>query len=93
MGRSWISCSEVRLINPTERRFAYRSQTDDGNPSYADWEWLIVPSSFGAEVTVSVALVPLTFGRRLLVHIRQPSLRRELRTSLAALERTLSIEV
>jgi hypothetical protein len=93
MGRSWTGRSEARVVNPTERRFAYRSQTDDGNPSYADWEWLIVPSSIGAEVTVLVVLVPLTFGRRLLVHVRRPSLRREVRASLSALELSVSMEI
>ncbi len=79
-------------MDPSEHRFAYRSQTDDGNPSYADWDWRIVPSSVGAEVSVSVRLVPLTFGRRLLVHVRRPSLKREVQSSLGALERTVSIE-
>jgi hypothetical protein len=87
MGRSWISRSEAYEVDFTERRFGYRSQTDDGNPSYADWEWHVEPSSIGSRVTVSVALAPLTFWRRtLFVHIRRPSLRREMGRSLAALE-------
>ncbi|MEU8134921.1 SRPBCC family protein [Streptodolium elevatio] len=33
---SWPSRSRVREIDPAHGVFAYRSQTDDGNPSYAD---------------------------------------------------------
>jgi hypothetical protein len=87
MGRTWISRAEAQIVDRTDRRFAYRSETDDGNPSYADWEWYVEPSSIGSRVTVSVSLAPVTFWRRhLLVHIRRPSLRREMRRSLAALE-------
>jgi hypothetical protein len=86
LGTSWVSRSEARTVDQTERRLAYRSQTDNGNPSYADWEWRIEPSPDGARVIVSVALAPLTFWRKhLLVHLRRPALQREMRASLVAL--------
>ena len=39
LGQSWPSRSTVLELDPETRHFAYRSQTDDGNPSYADWSW------------------------------------------------------
>jgi uncharacterized protein YndB with AHSA1/START domain len=86
LGQSWVSRSRVEALDAAARRFAYRSQSDDGNPSYADWEWLVVPEHDGARVTVAVDLNPRTFWRRhLLVKIRRRGLRREMVDSLAAL--------
>src|SRR5690242_4926719 len=34
LGQSWPSRSTVVDIDPQARHFAYRSRTDDGNPSY-----------------------------------------------------------
>jgi uncharacterized protein YndB with AHSA1/START domain len=87
LGQSWPSRSTVVEIDPQTRRFAYRSQTDDGNPSYADWSWQVAEAPGGCEVTVSCALHPVTFWRRvLLAKVRAWQLqRRELPASLRAL--------
>ncbi len=89
LGNSWVSRSEVAELDPAQGRFAYRSQTDDGNPSHADWQWTVRPGEDGegSEVTVSVDLVPATFWRKhLLVKLRRPSLRAEMADSLRQLE-------
>jgi hypothetical protein len=86
LGQSWVSTSTLVELDETERRFRHRSQTDDGNPSYADWEWNVTADGTGSIVTVAVELHPLTFWRKyLLVHLRRPALRREMKTSLVAL--------
>jgi uncharacterized protein YndB with AHSA1/START domain len=87
LGQSWPSRSTVIDLDPSSRRFVYRSQTDDGNPSYAEWSWHVTDAPGGCEVSVSYALHPATFWRRvLLVRIRTRQLRnRELPASLAAL--------
>ena len=41
LGQSWPSRSTVTLLDRSTRRFSYRSQTDDGNPSHADWNWQV----------------------------------------------------
>ncbi|HTK16278.1 MAG TPA: SRPBCC family protein [Acidimicrobiia bacterium] len=87
LGQSWPSRSTVVAIDRQARHFAYRSQTDDGNPSYTDWSWKVVDAPGGCEVTVSCALHPATFWRRVLLsRIRSWQLRRrELPSSLHAL--------
>jgi uncharacterized protein YndB with AHSA1/START domain len=93
LGQSWPSRSTVVDIDPQTRHFAYRSQTDDGNPSYADWAWSIAEVPGGCEVTVSCALHPATFWRRVLLsRIRSWQLRRrELPASLHALASSATI--
>ena len=87
LGQSWPSRSTVVDIDQHARHFAYRSQSDDGNPSYADWSWHVADTPGGCEVTVSCALHPATFWRRVLLSkIRARQLqRRELPASLRAL--------
>ena len=86
LGQSWVSRSRVSALDATTHRFAYRSQSDDGNPSYADWEWQVDDGEGDATVTVTVDLNPATFWRRhLLVRIRRRSLRLEIIESLRAL--------
>ena len=87
LGQSWPSRSSVVVIDRQARHFAYRSQTDDGNPSYADWSWKVADDPGGCEVTVSCTLYPATFWRRVLLSkIRSWQLRRrELPASLRAL--------
>lgn len=78
LGQSWPSRSTVADIDSQARHFAYRSQTDDGNPSYADWSWQVAEAPGGCEVTVSCALRPATFWRRvLLAKIRGWQLQRQ----------------
>lgn len=84
---TWVSRSEVRTYDAVARRFAYRSATDDGNPSFAEWTWEVRPDGPGAcVVRVSWTLRPETFWRRaLLVRVRSRALRREVPASLRAL--------
>jgi hypothetical protein len=90
-GRSWVSKSTVLEFNHVEGRFRHRSKTDDGNPSFADWEWNAQPDDSGTTVTTTVDLHPVTFWRKhLLVHVRRPALRKEMQASLSALARCLS---
>lgn len=85
LGQSWVSKSQLETLDRTSGRFAYRSQSDDGNPSYADWAWRVEPHRTGAKITVTVDLNPMTFWRKhLLVRIRRPALRKEMSESLAA---------
>jgi uncharacterized protein YndB with AHSA1/START domain len=91
LGQSWPSRSTVNVLDRATRRFCYRSQTDDGNPSHADWTWDVTDAPGGSQVTVTVELRPLTFWRRvLLAHIRARQLRSEMRDSLAQLAATLA---
>jgi uncharacterized protein YndB with AHSA1/START domain len=88
LGQSWHSRSVVETLDPLGRCFTYRSVTDDGNPSYALWTWVVADHPEGALVTVAGELHPQTFWRRvLLVRIRSRQLAHsELTRSLAALE-------
>jgi hypothetical protein len=86
LGQTWVSKSTLVELDEAAGRFRHRSRTDDGNPSYADWDWIVQPDGTGSEVTVNVALHPETFWRKhLLVYLRRPALRREMRASLSAL--------
>jgi uncharacterized protein YndB with AHSA1/START domain len=85
-GISWVSKSQVATLDPASGQFAYRSQSDDGNPSYADWDWQIEPDDDGSRVTVGVDLNPATFWRKhVLVQLRRPALRKEITESLESL--------
>jgi len=91
MGNTWCSRSQVREYDQAARRFAYRSCTADGNPSYGDWTWEISPDPQGASVTVSWDLHPRTFWRRvLLAPMRNRQLRGEVRESLRQVELALT---
>jgi uncharacterized protein YndB with AHSA1/START domain len=87
LGQRWRSRSRVEQLDAEAWRFAYRSWTDDGNPSYASWSWKVAEDPSGSRVTVAWELHPVTFWRRvLLVRIRARQLsRRELPDSLTAL--------
>lgn len=87
LGQTWRSRSVLEELDVAARRFTYRSGTDDGNPSYARWTWVVEQDGRGSRVTVQWSLHPVTFWRRvLLVRIRGRQLaRREVPTSLAAL--------
>lgn len=90
LGQRWHSRSIVELLDRTGRHFAYRSATDDANPSYALWTWVVADQDGVARVTVACDLHPRTFWRRvLLVRIRSRQLARtELVESLEALAAT-----
>lgn len=83
---TWASRSEVVRVDREVRVFEYRTQTDDGNPSFADWRWTVSPEGTGSRVTVTYDLCPRTFFRKhLVVWLRKPQLTKELRASLEAL--------
>jgi len=87
----WKSRSRVEELDRSRFRFAYRTQTDDGNPSYALWTWQIAADDDGAQVTVSWDVYPKTLGRRVMApRIRAPQLRREVPMSLAAIGTALA---
>ena len=87
MGSKWNSRSRIEDVDRDGRRFALRSQTDDGNPSYALWRWEITPNGDGSEIVVSWELYPKTFWRRaLLSRIRHRQLVQEVHASLRAAE-------
>jgi uncharacterized protein YndB with AHSA1/START domain len=78
LGQSWPSRSTVKVLDKATREFSYRSQTDDGNPSYTDWSWQVADAPRGCDVTVSYTLHPATFWRRvLLAKVRARQLRRQ----------------
>lgn len=88
MGSSWLSRSRAEVVDRDGGRFAYRSMTHDGNPSYAIWTWELDGTGDSTRVTVSWDLHPATFWRRvLLARIRARQLKKEIPASLAALER------
>jgi len=88
LGQTWSSRSRLIALDRDTRRFSYRSVTDDGNPSYAEWTWTVAEAPGGCEVTVTWTLNPQTFWRRVLLgRIRQRQLTKtEVPTSLAALQ-------
>ena len=87
-GMSWQSRSRVEEIDVDDRRFLYRTWNADGNPSYADWKWEVVPFDSAAEVTVSWDVYLKTLDRKFLAGpIRQRQLRREVAASLQALDK------
>jgi hypothetical protein len=86
LGQTWVSTSTLTKLDETTGRFRYRSQTDDRNPSHADWDWRVTDKGAGSQVTVTVDLHPVTFWRKqLLAKLRRPALRREMQASLKAL--------
>ena len=91
LGQTWRSRSVVEELDLPGRKFAYRSGTDDGNPSFARWTWEVTDDGARSRVTVTWALHPATFWRRvLLARIRARQLARtEIPASLAALARAV----
>ena len=86
MKTHWNSRSTVTELDPARGRFAYRSQSDDGNPSYADWLWELTEVDDGTRVAVSVAGHPRTFIRkRFISRIRPRGLRKAMQQSLETL--------
>jgi uncharacterized protein YndB with AHSA1/START domain len=89
-GMTWQSRSRVEEIETDVRRFAYRTWNADGNPSYADWKWEVVPLHSVAQVSVSWDVYLKTLDRQLLAGpIRQRQLRKEVAESLRALDRAI----
>jgi uncharacterized protein YndB with AHSA1/START domain len=88
----WDSRSRVEVVDRDGLHFAYRSQTDDGNPSSVRWRWHVVAVDGGAQVTVTWDVFPVTFWRRVLFapFLRRPQLHREVPASLKAIHHHLS---
>ena len=87
MGGHWNSRSTVIERDPATHRFVHRSRSDDGNPSYAIWTWELTPVDEGTRISVHWSLNPKTFWRKaLFARIRHRQLRREVATSLRALQ-------
>ena len=86
----WKSRSRgVEEITPGTS-FTYRSQTDDGNPSFVTWQWLLTPAIDGTDVTVRWDGYPQTVGRRLVgAPLRRRMLQHEAPASLESLRRVL----
>jgi len=91
LGNRWESRSTIDEYDPGRFVFSYRSQTDDGNPSYTRWRWTVEVVAGGqSRVTVSWDLHPQTFWRRaLLVRVRSRQLQREVPASIDSLARAL----
>ena len=88
MGNTWHSRSRVLEHDHGAGRFVYRSQTDDGNPSFAIWTWMVDDDPAGSKVTVSWELHPKTFVRRVLMApMRNHQLRNEVHASIRAAAR------
>jgi hypothetical protein len=86
----WRSRSTVEEIDREALRFVHTTRTDDGNPSWGTWTWQVRPAGRGAELSVTWDLHPRTMGRRsVIARLRRPMLQREVRRSLAALDRQL----
>jgi Polyketide cyclase / dehydrase and lipid transport len=89
-GMTWQSRSRVEEIDKDARCFRYRTWNADGNPSYADWKWEVVPLDSIAQVNVSWDVYLKTLDRKWLAGpIRQRQLRKEVAESLRALDRTI----
>ena len=86
------SRSRIENVDREAGRFALMSQTDDGNPSYAKWEWLVTPANGQSDVRVSWQIYPKTFWRKfLLSRIRHRQLKEEVRGSLREAERAATV--
>jgi uncharacterized protein YndB with AHSA1/START domain len=87
LGQGWHSRATLDELDRVERRFAFHSGTDDGNPSNAAWVWKVDEDPAGSRVTVRWELRPVTFWRRVLfVKVRARQLQRiEVPASLLAL--------
>jgi uncharacterized protein YndB with AHSA1/START domain len=83
MGTHWPSRSTVVECDREAGIFAYRTQSDDGNPSFVNWVWRLTPHAGGCRIQVDASVNPRSFWRRyLLSNIRRPNLRHAVRTSL-----------
>jgi uncharacterized protein YndB with AHSA1/START domain len=86
---SWKSRSHLEEIEPGTR-FAYRSHSDDANPSYARWQWDIAPTHEEVQITVSWDGYPKTIGRKLIAApLRRRMLEREVAASLDTIRQRL----
>jgi uncharacterized protein YndB with AHSA1/START domain len=87
---SWRSRSRIEVLDRQRLRFGYETRTDDGDPTYAKWAWVVRPDGDGSEITVRWDVNPRTFGRKLIgARMRRRMLAHEVPASLHALRATL----
>jgi hypothetical protein len=87
MGGRWPSRARALTVDRSALSFEHRSCSDDGNPSYALWSWQVRPSGPGSTLTVTWAVYPRSFWRKLLLaRVRRPVLAQEVRASLAGMD-------
>jgi hypothetical protein len=87
MGGKWPSRAHALTVDRAELSFEHRSCSDDGNPSYALWSWQVSPAGHGSRLTVTWAVYPRSFWRKLLIaRIRRPLLADEVKASLAGMD-------
>jgi uncharacterized protein YndB with AHSA1/START domain len=93
MKTHWNSRARAVEVDRAAGRFAYRSQSDDGNPSYADWRWQLTPApSGGTHLAVEVDIRPRTFLRRwVFSRIRRSGLQKAINESLLALREQATV--
>jgi hypothetical protein len=90
MGGRWPSRARALTVDRAGLSFEHRSCSDDGNPSYALWSWQVRPSENGSALTVTWAVYPRSFWRKLLIaRARRPVLAQEVRASLAGMDNYL----
>lgn len=88
---AWVSRSTVLELDRAARRFRHRTQTDDGNPSFAEWTWTVDAVPEGSRVRVEWDLHPRTFWRTVLFsRIRNRALGKEVAASIERLGDLLS---
>lgn len=89
----WDSRSTVLELDPRARRFVHRTQSDDGNPSWAQWTWQVDGADDGGStVTVTWSLNPQTrFRKWVAARIRHRQLGGEVARSLAKVPATLAL--
>jgi uncharacterized protein YndB with AHSA1/START domain len=88
----WNSRSTVTELDPSCGRFAYRSQSDDGNPSHADWRWDVTDTGVGTRVTVFVAGHPRTLFRMAIAsRLRPRGLQKAMHQSLQTLREQVPV--
>lgn len=91
MGTRWPSRARALRVDRAAGAFEHRSVTDDGNPSYVLWSWQVTPAAEGATLSVTWAVHPRTFWRKLLLaRVRRGFLAAEVRGSLAGVEAYLA---
>ena len=94
MGGRWPSRARALTVDRAALSFEHRSCSDDGNPSYAIWSWRVRPSENGSTLTVTWAVYPRSFWRKLLIaRARRPVLAQEVRESLAGIDNHLHAEI
>jgi hypothetical protein len=87
MGTHWPSRARALRVDPAAGAFEHRSVTDDGNPSYVLWSWQVTPAGDGSTLTVTWAVHPRSFWRRLLLaRVRRGFLAAEVRASATGLD-------